>query len=73
MENLMKNKIGKDIVFYGNWRKQNQGLNGSVYGGGGISPTILARDYKDAKIVLVKNGNHNIRYSVTSKSKKTQS
>lgn len=65
----MENKI----KFLGNTRGQNQGLVGSVYSGGGCCPALRSRDYKDPLMVLVKNGNNNIRYSITSKDKETQS
>jgi len=41
-----------DIEFLGNCRGKPQGYTGSVYGRGGCSPTILARDYKDPVLIL---------------------
>ena len=41
-----------EIEFLGNYRNQNQGFCGSVYGWGGCCPAIRARDYKDPILVL---------------------
>lgn len=49
MENLKKN----EIIYLGNLRNKPMGFVGTVLDGGGICPTLLARDYKDAKLVLV--------------------
>lgn len=44
------------IVKLGNIRKGTQKMkdpsSGRVYSGGGICPTILARDYKEPKLIL---------------------
>lgn len=42
-----------DIQFIGNYREQNQGFVGSVYGWGGCCPSIRARDYKEPILILV--------------------
>ena len=42
-----------DIHFIGNYRGQNQGFCGSVYGWGGCAPTIRARDDKEPVLILV--------------------
>ena len=41
-----------DIIFIGNYRNQNQGFRGSVYGTGGVSPVIRAADYKEPVMIL---------------------
>lgn len=46
-----------EIKFLGNYRNQNQGLRGSVYGWGGCCPAIRSNDYKEPiAIVEVFNG-----------------
>lgn len=46
-----------EIEFIGNYRQQNQGFCGSVYGSGGVSPGLRARDYKEPILVLIKVDN----------------
>lgn len=48
-----------EIQNIGNYRGQNMGLRGSVYGWGGCCPTLRSNDYKDPVSILVierKNG-----------------
>ena len=42
----------KDIDFIGNYKSQNQGFSGSVYGTKGVSPCVRARDYKEPITIM---------------------
>lgn len=44
-----------EIVYLGNYLGYGTGYDGNVYGGGGIAPTLKARDYKGAIKVLIEN------------------
>lgn len=52
---LQTENSNKEIHYIGNIRgNKPQGYTGSVYLRGGISPTLLSRDYKDPILIVTK-------------------